>query len=125
MTEGVQSGGAESAGLDDVQLEHLREKLLRARAEALARLRDQEAIAIATERLPEPMDAAELAREQGDAALLVELSLARIRDIDDALTRMDAGRYGLSERSGTPIGFDRLDAVPWARTTADEDGPGV
>jgi DnaK suppressor protein len=71
------------------------------------------------------MDAAELAREQGDAALLVELSLARIRDIDDALTRMDAGRYGLSERSGTPIGFDRLDAVPWARTTADEDGPGV
>jgi DnaK suppressor protein len=121
VSEYVQTEGAESAGLDAVQLEHLRDKLLQARAESLDRLRDQEAIAISAERLPEPMDAAELAREQGDAAWLVELTLERIRSIDDALARMDAGRYGLSERSGKPIGFDRLDALPWARTTADEE----
>jgi DnaK suppressor protein len=121
MSEYVQPEGAESAGLDAAQLEHLRDKLLAARAEALARLRDQEAIAATAERLPEPMDAAELAREQGDAAMLVELGLTRLREIDAALERMDAGRYGLSERSGAPIGFDRLDAVPWARTAADEE----
>jgi DnaK suppressor protein len=121
MSEFVQPEGTESSGLDAVQLEHLRDKLLRARTDTLVRLRDQEAVALATEREPEPMDAAELAREQGDAALLVELSLSRLREIDDALMRMDAGRYGVSERSGTPIGFDRLDAVPWARTTADEE----
>jgi DnaK suppressor protein len=121
MSEFVQPEGTESSGLDAVQLERLRDKLLRARTDTLARLRDQEAVALATEREPEPMDAAELAREQGDAALLVELSLSRLREIDDALMRMDAGRYGVSERSGTPIGFDRLDAVPWARTTADEE----
>ena len=121
MTEYVQSVGPESAGLDAVQLEHLRDKLMQARAETLDRLRDQEAITLSAEQLSEPMDEAELAREQGDAALLVERGLQRLRDIDDALAKMDAGRYGLSEKSGTPIGFDRLDAIPWARSAVDEE----
>ena len=33
---------------------------------------------------------------------------------------MDAGTYGVSELSGDPIGFARLEAVPWARVTTDE-----
>jgi len=81
----------------------------------------QEETARAAESFPEPMDAAELSREQGDAAFLVERSRDRLREIDEALAKMASGRYGFSERSGRPIGFDRLKVIPWARDAADED----
>jgi DnaK suppressor protein len=109
-----------ASGLDRTQLDELRELLLEARAEALDQLHEQEATARAAEPLPEPMDAAELAREQGDAATLLERARRRLRDVDDALAKMTSDRYGLSERTGQAIGFDRLRAVPWARLGADE-----
>lgn len=96
-------------------------KLLSLRSEVLDRLADEEAEARSSDSLPEPMDAAELSREQGDGALFVERSRRLLREIDEALTRMARGTYGLSERSGDPIGFARLNAVPWARLAADEE----
>jgi DnaK suppressor protein len=50
----------------------------------------------------------------------VELSIerdlaAQIDDVDDALRRLDQGRYGLCEVCGQPIGADRLVAMPAAR----------
>jgi RNA polymerase-binding transcription factor DksA len=68
------------------------------------------------------MDAAELTREQGDAVLLADRARARLRDIVAALEKLetDPSRYGLSERSGEPIGFDRLKVVPWARLAIHE-----
>lgn len=38
-----------------------------------------------------------------------------IQKIDDALLKMDEGRYGLCEACGEPISIKRLDAVPEAR----------
>ena len=35
--------------------------------------------------------------------------------IEDALRRMDSGSYGNCEVCGNPIGFDRLDAMPYAK----------
>ena len=35
--------------------------------------------------------------------------------IEDALRRMDAGSFGNCEVCGNPIGFDRLDAMPYAK----------
>lgn len=35
--------------------------------------------------------------------------------IEDALRRMDAGSFGVCEVCGNPIGFDRLDAMPYAK----------
>jgi RNA polymerase-binding protein DksA len=37
-----------------------------------------------------------------------------LRQIDDALTRIDEGTYGLCEVDGKPIPEDRLRALPWA-----------
>lgn len=51
----------------------------------------------------------DLAIEEHEAHLLDE--------IDAALERMDKGTYGVCEISGEPIDFDRLQALPWARTT--------
>lgn len=37
-----------------------------------------------------------------------------LRQVDDALVRLDRGVYGRCERCGDWIGFDRLEAVPYA-----------
>ena len=39
-----------------------------------------------------------------------------LEEIDAALKRMDDGTYGLCEVDGTQIEFERLQALPWART---------
>jgi DnaK suppressor protein len=114
------SRGHRVAGLTPAQLKKLRTKLVAARAEALDRLKENETTAREPEQEIEPMDAAEIAREQGDGALFVERARAQLREIDEALTRMEAGTYGYSERTGEPIGYDRLAIVPWARFAADE-----
>jgi DnaK suppressor protein len=110
------------SGLTPAQLEQLRAALVHARAESAALLKEEEATARSAEPLTEPMDAAELTREQGDAVLLADRARARLRDIVAALEKLetDPSRYGLSERSGEPIGFDRLKVVPWARLAIHE-----
>ena len=41
-------------------------------------------------------------------------------EIDDALRRLYNGTYGICEISGKPIGRARLEALPWARLSLDE-----
>jgi RNA polymerase-binding transcription factor DksA len=112
----------DAAGLTAAEKTKLERRLEREREAALEALKSREETARAAEQEVEPMDAAELAREQGDAALFLERTRARLRDVDDALARLRAGTYGLSEASGDPIGYRRLEAIPWARRAADEDG---
>jgi DnaK suppressor protein len=61
---------------------------------------------------------------QGDVDSILEREVAEasaarardaIEDIDDALTRMDAGTYGRCEVCGGPIPVERLEAIPHAR----------
>jgi DnaK suppressor protein len=111
------------SGLSPGERALLRERLERMRDDLQVRLRREEAVAVQTENLPEALEAAELTREQGDAVLLTQRDRALLREVEHALAKFEAGGYGLSERSGQPIGFRRLEAVPWARTTADEAEP--
>jgi RNA polymerase-binding transcription factor DksA len=49
--------------------------------------------------------------------LAVEANLEHeLRDVLDALEKMDAGTYGICEKTGTEIALDRLRAYPAART---------
>jgi RNA polymerase-binding protein DksA len=43
-----------------------------------------------------------------------------LAEIEDALGRIEAGTYGTCESCGTPIGEERLAAVPWARLCIDD-----
>ncbi len=43
-----------------------------------------------------------------------------LKEVNDALLRIEKGTYGLSEISGEPIEKARLEAYPAARTTAKE-----
>jgi RNA polymerase-binding transcription factor DksA len=47
---------------------------------------------------------------------LDELGRAEVRDLRAALHRMDTGGYGFCVACGEPIGAERLQAVPTART---------
>jgi DnaK suppressor protein len=109
-----------ASGLSTSEVEILRGQLERAHREAKARLRREEAVATEADALPEALDAAEQTREQDDAAESIERDRTLLWEIEHALAKMDAGTYGVSELSGEPIGFNRLEAVPWARVTIDE-----
>jgi len=52
---------------------------------------------------------------------LVARDVARLERIDRALRKIEEGTYGLSDLSGHPIGRERLEAVPEAVYTLDEE----
>jgi len=54
--------------------------------------------------------------EQGLAEQLRE----ELEAIARAEARLEAGTYGLSVESGEPIADERLEAIPWAERTAEE-----
>jgi DnaK suppressor protein len=61
----------------------------------------------------------ELFEQEKNAALLESVD-AELRDIEEAFERLEKGTYGKSVLSGEPIPDERLEAVPWARYTVDE-----
>ncbi|BCY10171.1 TraR/DksA C4-type zinc finger protein [Actinoplanes sp. L3-i22] len=53
--------------------------------------------------------------ERAQLTALLAAARARIAEVDDALTRLDAGTYGNCEGCGRPIPADRLAVRPFAR----------
>jgi len=111
------------SGLTGQQVELLRNKLLAARGEVLDRARRRRPPStlgsIDSEAAGDPIDQAEGSFEQGLQGSLSTSDQQRLKEIDEALARIDGGHYGMDEVLGEPIGFDRLWAAPWARFTQD------
>jgi DnaK suppressor protein len=61
-------------------------------------------------------EGATLAFERQHTAALLEQAQAQVAGVDAALERLAAGRYGVCDRCGQPIGDDRLAARPAAVT---------
>ncbi len=52
--------------------------------------------------------------------LAVEKALeAQLKDVNDALAKMENGTYGICEKTGREIPLERLEAYPAARTVVD------
>jgi DnaK suppressor protein len=64
-------------------------------------------------------DAELIAEEQVDDALAEQLR-EELEAVDRALERLAQGTYGFSVESGEPIPAGRLEAIPWAERTAEE-----
>jgi DnaK suppressor protein len=72
------------------------------------------------ERAADPMDEAESNVVQHEALGRAAHDRSHLADVERALAKIEAGTYGVSELSEEPIGYARLEAVPWARFTAVE-----
>ena len=112
----------EESQLTGIELQALAEKLTRKRAEVSERIHSLEQ-QIATRDNCSVTDAADAASLQ-ENRLRVNAMLEQHRqlraEIDAAINRLRTGRYGISEVSGAPIGYDRLRLIPWARTAAED-----
>jgi DnaK suppressor protein len=105
------------------EVEHYRSLLLKKRAEILADVLNMETEALqggsgSLSNMPSHL--AEQGTEAFDQALSLDLAAAErkiVKEINDALRRIDAGTYGMCELTGKVIGPDRLEELPWARHT--------
>lgn len=96
-------------------LTNLRDVLLRDRVEKL-----NEAATFSIE--PHSVHPADSATDEFDHELSLALLAAEqngLSEVNDAIQRIERGRYGVCEESGRPIPAERLRAVPWTRYTAE------
>ena len=105
-----------------MDLARMKQRLQEERARQLAlaaRLRQEEADPVESGDLSTAdQHPAELGSETFERELeLTTLSIVEgeLKEIDDALRRLDHGSYGICEECGKPIDEARLEAVPWAR----------
>jgi RNA polymerase-binding transcription factor DksA len=61
-------------------------------------------------------DAADRFEDFEERSGMVTTLSARLKDVEDALAKIDAGTYGTCEVDGSAIEIDRLEANPAART---------
>lgn len=94
---------------------------------SLGRYTEEEGSASTSERSGEisswRLHQADLGTETFDRELTGSLAARdteRLHEIDDALRRLmdQPDRFGLDERTGEDIPFERLDIIPWARSNA-------
>ena len=108
------------ADLTKAQLEHLRAKLLerqRVLTEEVRQKREQ----AATEGNEDAAGGVGDAGDESVTRMIADLDISEagrdleeLRDIDDALSRMDDGRYGKCDECGLEIDYRRLEAQPTA-----------
>jgi DnaK suppressor protein len=104
--------------LDEATLARLREELLRHRSFLRTEIQSQGAD-------PDSDDAAFVddagfadrghsTGERSQVIAVVRALRSNLADVERAVSKMDAGTYGVCERCGRPIGLERLEALPWA-----------
>jgi DnaK suppressor protein len=106
--------------LTAAQLSKLRERLLAERANLRGSAGNLAPVREAQERSADEMDEAEASIVQHEALGRAAHDRSHLAEVERALQKIEAGTYGVSELSGEPIGYARLDAVPWARFAASE-----
>ena len=110
------------AGLNTRELEHFRELLLDKRRELVGDMSHMEREALrsasGTNLSNLPMHMADMGTdnyEQEFTLGLVEKERILLREINQALAKIQDGTYGICEGTGKPINKIRLEAQPWAR----------
>jgi RNA polymerase-binding transcription factor DksA len=61
-------------------------------------------------------DSGQVTAERGEVDALASTLLENLKDVDDAIAKLDDGSYGRCEVCGEPIAEARLEAMPSART---------
>jgi len=116
--------------LTDEQRDHIRERLIEERSRALRDLKRSQAderegeLARTGDLSEAPTHLADRGTETEDRELdasLADREITELNEIDAALERLykAPADFGRDERTGKDIPFERLDLIPWARTTGE------
>src|SRR5580693_2480319 len=93
-------------------------KILEAKAEEVRRSMSAQKAAQVVARLDIPSDEGDLSQQHHEEWIFLNrnsIDMKLLREIADALHRMDKEHYGICLECEEPISSKRLDAVPWAR----------
>lgn len=123
--EKVSSTRTKKRSLTSANIEHFKQMLLEKRREILRNVNEFEDEALKKSRLDAagdlssmPIHMADIGTdnyEQEFALGLMDSERKLLREIDDALGRIEQKTYGICEGTGKPIPKTRLEAQPWAR----------
>jgi DnaK suppressor protein len=94
------------------------EKLLRKKAEEVRRSMSAQKVAQVVTRLDIPSDEGDLSQQSHEEWIFLNrntLEMKLLREVEDALRRMELGTYGVCHECEEEISTKRLDAVPWAK----------
>jgi DnaK suppressor protein len=94
------------------EMKQFRKILLARQVELASAMRGREVIAV--EVTPDELDRIQHATERELAIGHLERESHRLREVRDALSRIDAGAFGICLDCGQDIKPKRLAAVPWA-----------
>jgi len=101
------------------ELNDFQESLVEKKTRLLKEIQEQSA-EVASEKLDEPGDLVDMATDLLDQELNLSLTTAEInslKEIDEALIRIENGEYGICVDTGEEIAKTRLKAVPEAKRT--------
>jgi RNA polymerase-binding protein DksA len=111
--------------LTAADIEHFKQMLLEKRSEILSNVNEMEDEALKKSRLDAagdlssmPIHMADLGTDNYDQEFtlgLMDSERKLLKEIDDALQRIEQGIYGMCEGTGKQIQKARLEAQPWAR----------
>jgi DnaK suppressor protein len=93
-------------------------KLLESKAEEVRQSMSAQKAAQVVSRLDVPSDEGDLSQQHHEEWIFLNrntIDMKLLREISDALHRIDTDTYGICMECEEPISTKRLDAVPWAR----------
>ncbi len=106
--------------LTKAQIDELRGKLERERARILRVLGAPGVSPAQPDQDTEIEEAAQRETERSRAFDVQARERDLLREVERALAKLERGDYGIGERTGDPIPYERLVVVPWAREPIDE-----
>jgi DnaK suppressor protein len=93
-------------------------KVLERKAEEVRRSMSAQKAAQVVARLDCPSDEGDLSQQHHEEWIFLNrntIDMKLLREVSDALHRIDHGTYGICMECEEPISVKRLEAVPWAR----------
>ena len=121
----VSSTRTKKSHLTTANIEHFKQMLLEKRREIVGDVNEIEDEALKQSRLDASGDLSSMPIHMADigtdnyqqefALGLMDSERKLLREIDNALERIEQGTYGICEGTGKPIPKARLEAQPWAR----------
>ncbi len=93
-------------------------KALREKAHELRRRMSAEKAAAFVSRLEDPSDSGDLSQQSHEEWLFLNrnnLEKTLLREVEEAMSRVKEGTYGICQECEEPISPKRLQALPWAK----------